>query len=135
MRAGDRAVDTEEAWPNKFLGMLSSEVRRMLLIRARLEEAGPGAFDASMSYATFQARVLPRLMAPATPFGRSPFESAQGAAHPFALYRAAQRSARFTSPQLARALARAADVDVKLKDSAPILETFTAYVGDLIAGT
>ena len=134
VRAGDRAVDTEDAWPNKFLGMLSGEVRRMLLIRARLEEAGPGAFDASMSYSTFQARVLPRLMAPATPFGRSPFESAGGAAHPFALYRAAQRSSRFTAPQLARALARTAEVDVKLKDSAPVLETFTAYVGDLIAG-
>lgn len=133
--AGDRAVDTEKDWPTRFLGMLSSEVRRMLLIRARLEEAGPGAFDASMSYAAFQARVLPRLMAPASPFGRSPFESDRGAAHPFALYRAAQRAARFTSPQLARALSRAADLDVKLKDSAPALETLTAYVGDLIAGT
>jgi hypothetical protein len=134
VRAGDRAIETEDAWPNKFLGMLSGEVRRMLLIRARLEEAGPGAFDASMSYSTVQARVLPRLMAPATPFGRSPFESAGGAAHPFALYRAAQRSSRFTAPQLARALARTAEVDVKHKDSAPVLETFTAYVGDLIAG-
>ncbi len=88
-----------------------------------------------MTYATFQARVLPRLMTPATPFGRSPFENAQGKpVHPFALYRAAQRSARFTSPQLARALARAAEVDTKLKDSAPVLETLTAYVGELIAG-
>ena len=51
-----------------------------------------------------------------------------------ALYRAAQRSSRFSAPQLARALARTAEVDVKLKDSAPVLETFTAYVGDLIAG-
>lgn len=134
VRAGDRAIDTDEAWPNKFLGMLSGEVRRMLLIRARLEEAGPAAFDASMTYGAFQARVLPRLMAPATPFGRSPFETAQGGAHPFALYRAAQRSSRFTAPELARALARAADVDVKLKDSAPVLETFSLYVGELIAG-
>ena len=71
-----------------------------------------------MSYQTFQARVLPRLMAPAAPFGRSPFESAQGGAHPFGLYKAAQRSSRFTTRQLARALARAADVDVALKNSA-----------------
>jgi hypothetical protein len=96
VRAGDRAVDTEDAWPNKFLGMLSSEVRRMLLIRARLEESGPGAFDASMSYATFQARVLPRLMAPAT-FRRS--RCSPGRAHLRALPGAA--SARVTSPQLA----------------------------------
>ncbi|MEP6994802.1 MAG: hypothetical protein ABI968_09800 [Acidobacteriota bacterium] len=135
VRAGDRPIDTEDAWPNKFLGMLSSEVRRMLLIRARLEESAPGGFDASMTYGTFQARVLPRLMAPAVPFGRSPFETASGGAHPFALYRAAQRSSRFTAPELARALARAADVDVKLKDSAPVLETFSAYVGQLIAGS
>jgi hypothetical protein len=40
---------------------------------------------------------------------------------------------RFTPEELARALSRAADVDVKLKNSAPPLETFTAYVGDLIA--
>jgi hypothetical protein len=33
-----------------------------------------------------------------------------------------------------RALARAAEVDTKLKDSAPVLETLTAYVGELIAG-
>ena len=134
VRAGDRVVDTVEAWPNKFLGMLAGEVRRMLLIRARLEEAGTGPFDASMSYGTFQARVLPRLMAPVTPFGRSPFETAQGAAHPYALYLAAKRCARFTLPELARALGRAADLDVKLKDSAPVLETFTAFVGQLIAG-
>ena len=133
VRAGDRNVETEDAWPNKFLGMLSSEVRRMLLIRSRLEE-GPGTFDASMSYSTFQARVLPRLMAPASPFGRSPFETSTGPVHPFALYRAAQRSSRFSTGELARALARAASVDVKIKDSAPILETFTAFVGDLIAG-
>ncbi|HEY1251971.1 MAG TPA: hypothetical protein VGH97_12335 [Thermoanaerobaculia bacterium] len=133
---GDLAVDTDRDWPAKFLGMLTAEMRRMLLIRARLDETGPGGFDAQMSYSTFQARVLPRLMAPATPFGRSPFENASGRpAHPFALYRAAQRSARFTSPQLARALARAAEVDVKMKDSAPVLETLTAFVGELIAGT
>ena len=92
VRTGGYVVDTDEAWPVKFLAMLSGEVRRMLLLRARLEEAGPGAFDASMAYGAFQARVLPRLMAPATPFGRSPFETAKGApAHPFALYKAAQR--------------------------------------------
>jgi DNA polymerase III delta subunit len=135
--AGDMAVSTDRDWPVKFLGMLTAEVRRMLLIRSRLDEGGgPGGFDARMTYSTFQARLLPRLMEPATPFGRSPFEPAQGGkpVHPFALYRAAQRSARYTAPQLARALARAAEVDVKLKDSAPPLETLTAYVGELIAG-
>jgi len=141
IRAGDRDFKKiEDIWPIQLLGMLAGEVRRMLLIRARLDEAGGGAgagasnFDASMSYQTFQARVLPRLMAPAAPFGRSPFESAQGGAHPFGLYRSAQRSSKFTTRQLARALARAADVDVALKNSGPPLEALTVYVGELIAG-
>ena len=83
VRAGDRDFKKiEDIWPIQLLGMLAGEVRRMLLIRARLEEAGSASFDASMSYQTFQARVLPRLMAPAAPFGRSPFETAQGARAP-----------------------------------------------------
>jgi DNA polymerase III delta subunit len=135
IRAGDREFrKIEDIWPIQLFGMIAGEVRRMLLIRARLDEAGGGGFDASMSYQTFQARVLPRLMAPSAPFGRSPFETAQGGAHPFGLYRSAQRSSKFTTPQLARALARAADVDVALKNSAPPLETLSVYVGDLVAG-
>jgi hypothetical protein len=133
--AGDRAIDIEEVWPQKFLGMLSSEIRRMLQIRARLEESGPGAFDASMSYGAFQTRVLPRLMAPVVPFGRSPFETSSGGAHPFAMYKAAQRSSRFTKSELIRALSRAADVDVALKNSSPVLETLSVYVGELVAGS
>ncbi len=139
IRAGDRDFKKiEDIWPIQLLGMLAGEVRRMLLIRARLDEAGGGGgasnFDASMSYQTFQARVLPRLMAPAAPFGRSPFETAQGGAHPYGLYQSAKRSSKFTTRQLARALARAADVDVALKNSGPPVETLTVYVGDLIAG-
>jgi DNA polymerase III delta subunit len=135
VRAGDRDFrKIEDIWPIQLFGMLAGEVRRMLLIRARLDESGGAGFDPSMSYQTFQARVLPRLMAPAAPFGRSPFETTQGGAHPFALYRAAQRSSKFTTPQLARALARAADVDVALKNSGLPLELLSAYVGDLVAG-
>jgi DNA polymerase III delta subunit len=134
VRAGDRDFKKiEDIWPVQLAGMLAGEVRRMLLIRARLDEGG-GGFDASMSYQTFQARVLPRLMAPSAPFGRSPFETAQGGAHPFGLYRSAQRSSKYTTAQLARALARAAEVDVALKNSGPPLETLTIYVGELVAG-
>jgi len=135
VRAGERDFKkVEDIWPVQLLGMLAGEVRRMLLIRARLDEGGATGFDASMSYQTFQARVLPRLMAPAAPFGRSPFETAQGGAHPFGLYRSAQRSSKFTTRQLARALTRAADVDVALKNSYPPLETLSVYVGELVAG-
>jgi hypothetical protein len=136
VRGGKRAFEKVDAeiWPFQFFAMLTGEVRKMLLIRARLDEGG-GGFDASMTYPAFQARVLPRLMAPAAPFGHSPFETTRGPANPYALFESARRSSRFTAPELARALARAADVDVQLKTSAPMLETFTVYVGRLIAGT
>jgi hypothetical protein len=68
---------------------------------------------------------------PIAPFGRSPFG---GRAETYPFYKAAVGAARYTSKELARSLSRAADVDVKLKNSAPVLETFTAYVGELIAG-
>jgi DNA polymerase III delta subunit len=135
VRQGDRTLEKiEEIWPIQLFGMITGEVRRMLLLRSRLEESGPGGFNADMSYATFQARVLPRLLAPAAPFGRSPFEGGKGPTHPFALYKASQRSSRFTARELARALSRAADVDVRLKSSGPPLETLSGYVGELIAG-
>lgn len=136
VRAGDRPLEQaeEDIWPIIFFSMIAGEVRRMLMIQARLEETGPSDFDASMSYSAFQSRVLPRLIAPVAPFGRSPFDSGRGAAHPFAMYRAAQRAARFTAAELARAFSRASDVDASLKTSAPPLETLSAYVGQLIAG-
>lgn len=135
VRQGDRVLEKiDEIWAIQLFGMIVGEVRRMLLLRPRLESGGRGGFDAGMSYPTFQARVLPRLLAPVAPFGRSPFDGGRGTAHPFALYRASQRSARFTAAELSRALARAADVDAALKSSAPELETISAYVGKLIAG-
>jgi DNA polymerase III delta subunit len=135
VRQGDREFEViEEIWHIQLFGMIAGEVRRMLLLRSRLDEAGPGGFDASMSYAQFQTRVLPRLLAPVAPFGRSPFEGKKGPPHPFALYKAAQRSSRFSSRELARALSRAADVDVRLKTSAPVVETISVYVADLIGG-
>jgi hypothetical protein len=87
-----------------------------------------------MSYPTFQARVLPRLQAAVPPFGRSPFEGRGGGPKPYALYKAAQRASRYSARELARALSRAAEVDVRLKTSAPVLETLSVYVGRLIAG-
>ena len=135
VRQGDRAFDKiEEIWPIQLFGMIAGEVRRMLLLRARLDEAGPGGFSASMPYPAFQARILPRLLAPVAPYERSPFDGAKGPPHPFALYKAAQRSSQFSARELARALARAADVDVRLKSSAPVVETISAYVADLIGG-
>jgi DNA polymerase III delta subunit len=128
VRAGERSIDTDDFWPTRFCAMLAEEIRKMLLIRSRLEEAGRGV-DASTSYPTFQARVAPILSEPMVPFGVSPF-----AGSAYAWFKAAQRAARYTTRELATALARAAEVDVQLRNSAPPLETLSAYVGEIIAG-
>lgn len=133
VRAGKRSYDPKDpAWPQIFLGMLAGEIRRMLLVRVRLGEKGAPAFDAGMRWdTTYKARVAPFLDEPVAPFGKSPFG---GNAEAYPVFRAAIGAVRFSPEELARALSRAADVDVKMKNSAPPLETFTAYVGDLIAG-
>lgn len=135
VRAGERHVDAEEnAWPQIFLGMLVGEVRRMLLIRTALGEKQEAGSDAAMPYAVFQARVLPRLEEPVAPFGRTAFGNPQGQVTGYLWYKVGQRAFRYTAAELARALARAAAVDVKLKSSAPPLDTLAAYVGQLISG-
>ena len=131
IRAGKRSFDPEDGWPQIFLGMLTDEIRRMLLVRSRLAEAGAPRFEPQMNFDRYKDRVAPYLDEPLPPLGKSPFGGRAGG-YPF--YKAAARAARFTTPELARALSRAADVDVKLKSSAPVLETFTAYVGGVIAG-
>jgi DNA polymerase III delta subunit len=131
IRAGKRSFDPEDGWPQIFLGMLTDEIRRMLLVHSRLAEAGAPRFDPQMNFDRYKDRVAPYLDEPLPPFGKSPF-GGRASGYPF--YKAAARASRFTAPELARALARAADVDVKLKSSAPILETLTAYVGGVIAG-
>jgi len=131
IRAGKRSFDPEDGWPQIFLGMLTDEIRRMLLVHSRLAEAGAPRFDPQMNFDRYKDRVAPYLDEPLPPFGKSPF-GGRASGYPF--YKAAARSSRFTAPELARALSRAADVDVKLKSSAPVLETFTAYVGGVIAG-
>jgi DNA polymerase III delta subunit len=137
VRSGDRRMeekDREEAWPFIFLGLLTGEVRRMLLIRSRMEEFGGGP-DVSQNYNAFQTRVVPRLAEPVASFGRSPFENKNGAISGFLWFKAAARAARYSTPELARALARAADVDVRLKSSVEPLDALSVYVAELIAGS
>src|SRR5262249_52803588 len=117
VRSGNREEGPEaDYWPFRFLSMLADEVRRMLLIRDRLEESG-GGLDASTSYQAFQRRVVPSLNAPAPPFARSPFQNRQGQISAYMWFKVAGRAARYSTAELSRALARAADVDVALKTS------------------
>lgn len=129
IRAGNRSFELEDGFPQIFLGMLTDELRRMLLVRSLLAE--PGAPRIDSSFDRYKERVAPYLDEPLSPFGKSPFG---GRASGYPLFKAAARSSRFTALELARALARAAEVDVKMKSSAPVLETLTAYVGGVIAG-
>ena len=134
VRAGKREMDTEEYWPVRFFGMLSEEIRHMLLIRERLEEIKSGP-DVSMNSKTFENRVVPHLSEPVSPFGRSPFQNKQGQVSPYVWFKAANRAASYSKGELSRALARAADVDVRLKSSVDPLDALSLYVAQLIAGT
>ena len=129
----DRNIEPDDAWPFQVLGMLSGEIRRMLLLRSALAEV-PG-FDPRMRYDDFEARIAPRLEEPVAPFGEPLFAIPKKKFGAFALFKSAQRAARYQPEELARALARSAALDVELKTSAPVLEAFTAYVGRMIAGS
>ena len=93
---GERDVESEEDnWPFYFLALLTSELRRMLLIRSTLDQTGE-RFDPGMSFAAFQAR----LGSPAGDSGR-PLRSLSlrgegGRVSPFLWYKVAQRSAAFS---------------------------------------
>ena len=79
MRAGKRDLDPDPyAWPIIFLGMVTTELRRMLLVRAALSGQGAPAFHAGMRYPEFEKRVVPKLEEPVAPIGRSPLASADG---------------------------------------------------------
>jgi DNA polymerase III delta subunit len=137
VKMGDRdqkPIETDDGWPVRFFGMLTTELRRMLLLRATLDGRSGPRWDPAMSYAAFQAGPGRLLEEPVAPFGRSPFESAQGKIS-YLWYKIAQRAARYETRELARALAGAAEVDVQLKTSTPPVEAFSAYVGRLIAGS
>jgi len=134
VRAGDREVSTDDYWPVIFFGMLSTEVRRMLLIRSALDEKGGPRYSAGMRYPEFQARIGPRLAAPLAPFGRSEFAGANGQVSLYLWYKAAERASRYTAAELARAMSRAAEVDVNLKNSAAPVETIASWVAGLLAG-
>ena len=129
VRVGKDPVDTDEYWPTRLLGFLTSEIRRMLLLRFFLDDRAV-EFTPGMPFPAFEARVLPRLR---EAHGESGRPLLQG--KPYGVYKLAERAARYRTEELARSLARAAALDAELKNSTPPLEALSAYVGALIAGT
>jgi DNA polymerase III delta subunit len=127
---GKRQLEVEkDYWAQQLLRIITDEIRRMLVLRSRLDELG--GFDAGMSPRAFEARLYTGLIAPIAPFNRSFYPRPPNA---YALFMSARRCAKYSTAELARSLARAADVDVQLKTSAPVLETFSQYVGQMVAG-
>jgi DNA polymerase III delta subunit len=131
VRSGDRTEDFDEyILPFVVLSRITDELRSMLLVRARLEREGLARSDATRNMSAFRARVMPLLEERVEPFGRSPFRGS-----PFRWFYVALRGANYTTEELARALAGAAEVDVRLKNSSPEVETLSEYVAGVIAGT
>ena len=93
-------------------------------MRELLDDPAAG-YVSGMSKHAFEARVLPRLREADRGPGRSVADG-----KPYAVFMLAERAGRYRTDELARALARAADVDVMLKNSTPPLAALTAYVAE-----
>ena len=125
LRAGDRELKGEDPL-RAFSGMFASEVRRLLLVRARCEETRT-RIEPSISYGEYQARVHPRLSAPVEPFASPLLEGS-----PYLWYKCYQRAAKFSIRELEDALIACADADDATKDSAPLPETLALLVGKMV---
>jgi DNA polymerase III delta subunit len=125
LRAGDRELKGEDPL-RAFFGMLASEVRRLLIVRARCEESRT-RIDPSVSYGEYQSRVHPRLSAPVEPFSSSLLEGS-----PYLWYKCYQRADKFSIAELENALIACAEADDATKDSAPLPETIATLVGKLV---
>ena len=125
LRAGERELKGDDPL-RAFSGMLASEVRRLLIVRARCDETRT-KINPSISYGEYQARFHARLAAPVAPFAASLLEGS-----PFLWYKCYQRAAKFSATELEDALIDCADADDITKDSAPLAETLAALVGRLV---
>jgi DNA polymerase-3 subunit delta len=96
------------------LGLLASEVRNLLMARCVIDSRLEGRLDPSLSYATFQGRVLPGLTAGDDPDGAG---ARIGAMHPFRAYNVLRSAARFSQAELLAGLSAIHDADLALKTS------------------
>jgi DNA polymerase III delta subunit len=120
LRTGEREIKGDEPL-RAFFGMLAAEIRRLLVVRARCEETRT-RINPALAYGAYQSGVHPRLSA-GTPLLEG---------NPFLWYKAYQRAARFTPPELVRALRRCADADAATKDSASLEDTIALLVSEIV---
>jgi DNA polymerase III delta subunit len=94
-----------------LLGLLAGEIRRMLALRAALEERG--ASMRRVDYRTFVDRVLPALKTPRPGLPALPLDG-----HPFVLHKAYLASLNWTANELADALVGLESIDRGVKTGA-----------------
>jgi DNA polymerase-3 subunit delta len=97
-----------------ILGLMASEVRNLLVARCAIESRLEGRLDPTVSYSTFQARVLPRLAGGDDPDGSG---ARFGGMHPFRAYNLLRSAARFSRRELLVGLSAIHDADLALKTS------------------
>ncbi len=121
-----RSLFEQGEHPLRLLALIARELRLLLLARECLAAFG-SAWTASMQFAAFRDRLLPKLS--------DAQREAFGGVHPFGLYLALQNASRTSTAVLQRALLGLQALDVKLKssggDSHLMME---AYVLDLCRG-
>lgn len=94
-----------------LLGLLAAEVRRMLVLRAALEERG--AAPRRADYRTFADRILPALRAPRPGLPALPLDG-----HPYLLHKSYLASLGWTAGELADALGGIEAIDRGVKTGA-----------------
>ncbi len=94
-----------------LLGLLAGEVRRMLALRAALEERGASMRRAD--YRTFADRILPALRTPRPGLPALPLDG-----HPFVLHKAYLAALNWTAGELAEALVGIEAIDRGVKTGA-----------------
>jgi DNA polymerase-3 subunit delta len=98
-----------------ILGLLAGEVRNLTVARCVLERRLEGKLDPQVSYAAFQARIVPRLSAE----GEEDDGSAAKlkAMHPFRAFNLLKAAGRYRLEELLRALSAIHEADLALKTS------------------
>lgn len=125
LRAGDRELKGDDPLRG-FFSMFFSEVRRLLIVRARCEETRT-KIDPSITYGTYTSRVHPRLSEPVEPFSSSLLEGS-----PYLWYKCYQRAVKFSAAELEDVLIACAEADDATKESVSLPDTLASLVGMMV---
>ena len=110
-----RALLVQREAAPAILGMIAGTVRGLIVARAVLDRRLDGRLDSRLPYATFQARVLPRLAADAE--GDDGSVARIRGMHPFRAFNLLKAASRFTEAEVVRGLDAIHGADLALKTS------------------